>query len=166
MTGLQIAQRESEQRSERAGLQEALGPLLERITQAETALKELRSTRDEHHDKLEALARYLNEARLTARRLAEVKSAGGPVGAQVSPERYVSGLPIATGTIMLTAQASDPDGWLYCDGTEHRGTDFPELYAVIGTTYGIPSAEGLFKVPSDTHTGGPPHASLRWIMRT
>jgi len=48
----------------------------------------------------------------------------------------------------FAAPLPDDSGWLQCDGTPYNITDFPDLYAAIGTTYntgGEPS--GTFRVP-------------------
>lgn len=45
--------------------------------------------------------------------------------------------------------ASDviPDGFLLCDGTAYSRTDYPELFAAIGTVYGEGDGETTFNVP-------------------
>jgi microcystin-dependent protein len=51
----------------------------------------------------------------------------------------------------FAAPLPDDSGWLQCDGTPYNITDFPDLYAVIGTAYntgGEPS--GTFRVPDTT----------------
>ena len=57
----------------------------------------------------------------------------GPLGSNV-------GGPIPVGTIMPYAgnvdAASLPLGWLACDGASHLRATFPNLSAVLGTTYG------------------------------
>lgn len=51
------------------------------------------------------------------------------------------------GEVVAFAGATSPtDKWLACDGSEYDANDYPDLYAVIGTTYGS-SGDGLFKVP-------------------
>lgn len=40
-----------------------------------------------------------------------------------------------------------PSGWLYCNGAEFSKATYPQLYAVIGDTYGNPAATGNFKIP-------------------
>ena len=39
-----------------------------------------------------------------------------------------------------------PDGWLLCDGTVYGITAYPELFAVIGSTWGSPDPDH-FRVP-------------------
>jgi len=51
------------------------------------------------------------------------------------------------GEIIAFAGATSPNSdWLQCDGSEYTVDDYPDLYAVIGTTYGS-SGDGLFCVP-------------------
>ena len=40
-----------------------------------------------------------------------------------------------------------PSGWLYCNGSEYSKATYPQLYAVIGDTYGNPRVTGNFKIP-------------------
>lgn len=51
------------------------------------------------------------------------------------------------GTIIpWTGSLTDiPRGWLLCNGTYENQADYPELYAIIGTTYG--SGVGVFRLP-------------------
>jgi len=39
-----------------------------------------------------------------------------------------------------------PEGWLLCDGTQYNASQFPALYAVIGSTYG--GNDIVFSVPN------------------
>lgn len=54
----------------------------------------------------------------------------------------------ATGNVIMFAGTADkiPSDWLLCDGTEYNVTDYPDLYDVIGNTYGG-TAGSTFKVP-------------------
>lgn len=59
----------------------------------------------------------------------------------------------------MFAGSTAPAGWLICDGRSVSSTDFPELYAVIGTTYGgygsnfqLPDLRGRFPVGKDVGT--------------
>lgn len=54
-------------------------------------------------------------------------------------------VPVMTGTIIGYGGTEAPNGWLLCDGAEYTASKYPELYAVIGTTYG--GANGSFNVP-------------------
>lgn len=53
---------------------------------------------------------------------------------------------IPAGALMPYAGATVPDGWLICGGQSLLRTDYPALFAAVGTTYG--SADGThFNVP-------------------
>jgi microcystin-dependent protein len=53
---------------------------------------------------------------------------------------------IPTGSLQAYAGSSAPTGWLLCDGSSKLRTDYPDLFTVIGTTYG--SADGThFNIP-------------------
>jgi microcystin-dependent protein len=56
---------------------------------------------------------------------------------------------IPIGTIMPYAGSSCPNGYLFCDGSEVKITDYRQLYQVIGTTYngGNLQGYGTFKLP-------------------
>lgn len=79
-------------------------------------------------------------------------SSANPTGAlHAVPKSYVdsvlvtgSGMPI--GFIAPYAGGLSPIGWMLCDGRTLSTTDYPQLYSVIGTTYGS-GGVGLFKVP-------------------
>jgi microcystin-dependent protein len=51
-----------------------------------------------------------------------------------------------TGSILIFAGSVAPTGWLFCDGSSVSSTTYPELYAVIGTTYG--GVDGNFNLPN------------------
>lgn len=53
-----------------------------------------------------------------------------------------------TGTILsFTSQLNIPDGWLKCDGSILLIAQFPELYAVIGQSFGSPNPGTDFRIP-------------------
>ena len=54
---------------------------------------------------------------------------------------------MAVGTIVPFGGSASVDGFLLCDGSEYNRTDYPELFEVIGTSFGTPSANTKFKVP-------------------
>jgi|SRR5215470_2156583 len=72
---------------------------------------------------------------------------GRPEGSGPGPIQdmpYSSVLP--AGIIMAYGGAAAPTGWLLCDGRSVLRSDYPNLFAAIGTTYG--AADGLhFSVP-------------------
>jgi microcystin-dependent protein len=62
-------------------------------------------------------------------------------------DRYIDGavcMPI--GSIIMFGGATIPDGYLPCDGSTVAQGDYPELYAILGSTYG-PDAGGNFTLP-------------------
>lgn len=63
------------------------------------------------------------------------------VGAQ-----YVQAVqPVPVGSLQAYAGANAPTGWLICDGTSYPTATYPDLYNVIGYTYGGSGAN--FNVP-------------------
>ena len=63
------------------------------------------------------------------------------------------------GEIIVYSGTTAPYGWMICDGSAVSRTDYAELFAVIGTTYGsgdgsttfnIPDLRGRFPVGADT----------------
>lgn len=65
----------------------------------------------------------------------------------VALERSLSDTPV--GTIVGYAGASAPNGWLLCNGASYSTTAYPELFAVIGYTYGGSGAS--FNVPNTSN---------------
>lgn len=59
-----------------------------------------------------------------------------------------SSAPDKAGFITLMAGASLPQGWLYCDGAAVSRTTYSELFAAIGTTYGVGDGSTTFNLPS------------------
>jgi len=49
------------------------------------------------------------------------------------------------GSVIAFAGSTAPDGWLLCDGSNYSSANYPDLYAVIGTSFG--STGGNFHVP-------------------
>lgn len=59
---------------------------------------------------------------------------------KISKQTIVSNIPtMPTGAILPYAGTTAPAGYLLCDGSEVRITDYPTLYGVIGYTYRTPS---------------------------
>jgi microcystin-dependent protein len=61
---------------------------------------------------------------------------------------FVADLGVPIGAMMPFAGANAPDGYLLCDGSEVERTKYPDLYDVIGNTYGSTTlGVGTFKLP-------------------
>jgi len=54
---------------------------------------------------------------------------------------------IPIGTIVCFAGSTPPENWLLCDGSTPLQADYPELYTMIGTTYGSGGGAGTFRLP-------------------
>lgn len=52
------------------------------------------------------------------------------------------------GCVQAFAGSTTPQGWLLCDGSAVSRTDYADLYAVIGTTYGDGDGSTTFNVPN------------------
>ena len=68
---------------------------------------------------------------------AEAIKSGGGGGASSVP----------AGAIMPFGGSSAPFGWLLCDGAAVSRTDYADLFAVIGTSYGTGDGSTTFNVP-------------------
>lgn len=60
--------------------------------------------------------------------------------------QLTAGSGVPAGTVVDFAGAAVPTGWLICAGQALSRTDFPDLFAAIGTTYGAPSG-ATFNLP-------------------
>lgn len=54
---------------------------------------------------------------------------------------------LAAGQIELYAGTYPPVGWTWCDGSEQSRTEYPELFAAIGTKYGAGDGTTTFNLP-------------------
>ena len=78
----------------------------------------------------------------------QLKLAGNPVAVEDAASKgYVDGLFII-GSMQMYGGSTDPAGgtWLLCDGRELESASYPELFSVIGSSYGSGSA-GRFNIP-------------------
>lgn len=57
------------------------------------------------------------------------------------------GYAVEPGTITAYGAATAPTGWLLCDGTAVSRSTYADLFAVIGTTYGVGDGSSTFNVP-------------------
>ena len=53
-----------------------------------------------------------------------------------------------TGVVQAFAGSTTPSGWLLCDGSAVSRTDYANLYAVIGDTYGAGDGSTTFNLPN------------------
>lgn len=60
--------------------------------------------------------------------------------------REVAAFPV--GAILPYASTLSPAGWLRCNGAEVSRTEYAQLYAVIGTRYGLGNGTTTFNVPN------------------
>lgn len=76
------------------------------------------------------------------------ESTASPVLTLNSPWKFSGKIvSLPAGVIQMYGAASAPSGWLLCDGTSYLQADYPDLFAIIGTTFG--SADGThFNVPN------------------
>ena len=52
------------------------------------------------------------------------------------------------GSVQAFAGSTTPTGWLFCDGSAVSRTDYADLYAVIGDTYGAGDGSTTFNLPN------------------
>ena len=55
---------------------------------------------------------------------------------------------VPVGVVQAFAGATTPQGWLLCDGSAVSRTDYADLYAVIGDTYGAGDGSTTFNLPN------------------
>lgn len=84
----------------------------------------------------------------------EFATEGAVAAPQITPSpQPVSGKTTAqmmrpAGEVTLWGGVAAPEGWLLCDGDDHPTADYPDLFAVIGYTYG--GTGDYFRVPNLT----------------
>ena len=52
------------------------------------------------------------------------------------------------GMVAAFAMSTAPTGWFACDGTAKSRTDYSELFAAIGTTWGVGDGSTTFNLPN------------------
>jgi len=79
----------------------------------------------------------------TARRVSALERTVDPAAEPPPPP------PISppTGSIIMHGAAAAPSGWLRCDGSAVSRTTYAELFAVIGTAYGVGDGGTTFNLP-------------------
>jgi microcystin-dependent protein len=73
---------------------------------------------------------------------------GGNIGPYVPP---VPGGTVPVGTLIWYASLRTPSGWLPCDGSAVKRLQYPILFSVIGTTFGIGDGTKTFNLPDLTN---------------
>ena len=73
----------------------------------------------------------------------------GSHGAVTATSVSISGVSVMnpTGTLLSYAGSSAPTGYLLCDGTAVSRTTYSDLFAIVGTTYGVGNGTTTFNVP-------------------
>ena len=69
------------------------------------------------------------------------------------------------GSVILFTGEFAPRGWLYCDGQALVIANYPDLYSVIGDTYGGGASSTTFNLPS-LNTGRRDPIQPLWIICT
>lgn len=75
-------------------------------------------------------------------------------GGTITGDLAISGIVTAgvglppVGSVTAFAGATTPTGWLLCDGSAVSRTDYADLYAVIGDTYGAGDGSTTFNLPN------------------
>ena len=62
--------------------------------------------------------------------------------------QYIYDNMIPVGIVQAFAGSTTPTGWLLCDGSAVSRTDYADLYAVIGDTYGAGDGSTTFNLPN------------------
>lgn len=81
----------------------------------------------------------------------------------VTGDVYINGVALAftpVGNIMEYAGTTAPTGWLLCDGSSYLVATYPDLFAIIGYTYGgagpnfnVPNLSGRVPISADVGAG-------------
>src|SRR5690554_6904272 len=69
---------------------------------------------------------------------------------KVTPELILDdagGFEVEVGTIVAYGGTTAPDGWLLCDGSAVSRSEYPRLFAVIGTAFGAGDGSTTFNLP-------------------
>ena len=70
------------------------------------------------------------------------------VGKQEGLNEVLKGAPnVPTGAILIWSTSTAPSGYLLCDGAAVEQSTYPDLFAVVGTTYGVGNGTTQFNVP-------------------
>jgi len=73
---------------------------------------------------------------------------------------------LAVGAVQSFSTSTVPSGWLECDGSAVSRTGFSDLFAVIGTDFGVGDGSTTFNLPDITGLVATGPVSLIYIIRT
>jgi len=59
---------------------------------------------------------------------------------------------VPIGTVQILTSLTMPKGWLLCNGDSYSKVNYPDLFAVIGNTFG--GTDPNFNVPTISSIGG------------
>lgn len=62
-------------------------------------------------------------------------------------EQFTASASVPSGQLAYFAMSTAPTGWLVCDGTLYSRTTYADLFAAIGTTWGVGDGSTTFGVP-------------------
>ena len=89
----------------------------------------------------------------------QVSSANSQIASLNSQIAYLQSRVVPPGTIIPFGGPGIPDGWLLCDGSQVSSSQYPALFAAIGTAWGgnstnfrVPDLRGVFIRGIDTRT--------------
>jgi microcystin-dependent protein len=66
----------------------------------------------------------------------------------VREENILPELLIPVGSVLSYISSDAPDGWLVCDGQAVSRIHYSDLFAIIGTNYGVGDEETTFNLPN------------------
>ena len=66
----------------------------------------------------------------------------------VREENLFPGLLVPVGAVLAYGSSNAPNGWLSCLGQEVYRGDYPDLFAIVGTTYGAGNGTTTFNLPN------------------
>jgi microcystin-dependent protein len=76
-----------------------------------------------------------------------IQNVGTPVGANDAARIMDFGMYLPPGALQLFAMQTAPSGWLVCDGSAVSRATYANLFAAIGTLYGVGDGSTTFNVP-------------------
>ena len=81
----------------------------------------------------------------------------------VTPNSTPCGSLVPIGSVITYAIGVAPTGWLLCDGSDYPPISYPELYSMIGTTFGTVGSN--FRVPSISPIPSAGGGNLYYIIK-